>query len=194
MPSTPSSTSSSSPSLSLQTTATSNPASPQVSFCAIQLEIAEKAENDLKHVEFNRGKSLEDLFEGLAILSPRSLEEGIKAAKRARGKRPMADISVETFYVMDSDKESKESSPGAESAASSDRGEASKPSTKESTPASIGAASSQSTASSSVDKDQMKFISGNPFVEVTKGVIHLYKENQTTSLEEGVIRSQMLCK
>jgi hypothetical protein len=25
-------------------------------------------------------------------------------------------------------------------------------------------------------KEQMNFISGNPFVEVTKGILHLYKE------------------
>ena len=43
-------------------------------------------------------------------------------------------------------------------------------------------------------KDFINFVSGNPFVEVTKGLLHLYKENQTTSLEEGVIRSQMICK
>ena len=54
----------------------------------------------------------------------------------------------------------------------------------------------QSVASSAGDeqKDSMiNFVSGNPFVEVTKGILHLYKENETTSLEEGVLRSQMLC-
>ena len=39
----------------------------------------------------------------------------------------------------------------------------------------------------------INFVSGNPFVEVTKGILHLYKENETTSLDEGVLRSQMLC-
>jgi len=53
----------------------------------------------------------------------------------------------------------------------------------------------QSIASSIDDqKDSIiNFVSGNPFVEVTKGILHLYKENETTSLEEGVLRSQMLC-
>ena len=41
--------------------------------------------------------------------------------------------------------------------------------------------------------DTINFVSGNPFVEVTKGILHLYKENSTTSLEEGVLRSQMIC-
>ena len=175
----------------------------RVSFCALQLEIADSAGNDLKHIEFNRGKSLEDLFEpGLASFPPTSFKEGIAAARRARGKRLMGEISVTTFDIMDklnaaaasgqrapssSAHTSKESTPASE------RGEASKPSTKESTPASVGAASTAS-SSSAADKDSViNFISGNPFVEVTKGVLHLYKENQTTSLEEGVIRSQLLC-
>ena len=54
----------------------------------------------------------------------------------------------------------------------------------------------QSVASSVDEKKDsiINFVSGNPFVEVTKGILHLYKENETTSLEEGVLRSQMLCK
>ncbi len=62
---------------------------------------------------------------------------------------------------------------------------------KESTPAST--ASSAESGKETLGS-QLNFVSGNPFVEVTKGVLHLYKENQSTSLEEGVIRSQMLCK
>eukprot|EP00096_Caligus_rogercresseyi_P009011 TRINITY_DN2980_c0_g1_i1.p1 TRINITY_DN2980_c0_g1~~TRINITY_DN2980_c0_g1_i1.p1 ORF type:complete len:583 (+),score=196.54 TRINITY_DN2980_c0_g1_i1:96-1844(+) len=41
--------------------------------------------------------------------------------------------------------------------------------------------------------DHINFFSGNPFVENTKGILHLFKENETTSLEDGVIRSQMIC-
>ncbi|XP_043199621.1 BRCA1-associated protein-like [Amphibalanus amphitrite] len=41
--------------------------------------------------------------------------------------------------------------------------------------------------------EQKPFISGNPFVEVTKGLLHLYKENAMTSLEEGTERSEMIC-
>ena len=94
----------------------------------------------------------------------------------------------------------------------------SKLSTKESTPISLSASncSSNNEAScislsstkarevsrgqsiaSSIDEPKdsiINFVSGNPFVEVTKGILHLYKENETTSLEEGILRSQMLCK
>ena len=50
-----------------------------------------------------------------------------------------------------------------------------------------------STPLDGVTANTISFVSGNPFVEVTKGILHLYKENTTTSLEEGVLRSQMIC-
>ncbi|KAK7088267.1 BRCA1-associated protein-like [Littorina saxatilis] len=37
------------------------------------------------------------------------------------------------------------------------------------------------------------FISGNPSVELVKGILHLYKDSQMTSLDEDVPRSEMLC-
>ncbi|XP_050443322.1 BRCA1-associated protein [Adelges cooleyi] len=40
---------------------------------------------------------------------------------------------------------------------------------------------------------QINFISGNPFVEVTKGVLHVYKENKLTPVDSASSRSQMVC-
>ncbi|XP_046579416.1 BRCA1-associated protein-like [Haliotis rubra] len=37
------------------------------------------------------------------------------------------------------------------------------------------------------------FFSGNPCVEVTKGILHIYKDSERTSLDEGVARSEMIC-
>ncbi|XP_076452554.1 BRCA1-associated protein-like [Babylonia areolata] len=37
------------------------------------------------------------------------------------------------------------------------------------------------------------FISGNPHVELVKGILHMYKDSQKTSLEQDVSRSEMLC-
>ncbi|KAK3856559.1 hypothetical protein Pcinc_037118 [Petrolisthes cinctipes] len=42
-------------------------------------------------------------------------------------------------------------------------------------------------------KDRVTFVSGNPMVDVTHGILHLYKENAKTSLDEGENRSEMLC-
>ncbi|XP_078047757.1 BRCA1-associated protein isoform X2 [Augochlora pura] len=41
--------------------------------------------------------------------------------------------------------------------------------------------------------DQINFISGNPFVEVTKGIIHLYKENKLTDIRQAAERTQTIC-
>uniref|UniRef100_A0A0K2UHP7 BRCA1associated proteinlike [Megachile rotundata] n=1 Tax=Lepeophtheirus salmonis TaxID=72036 RepID=A0A0K2UHP7_LEPSM len=57
---------------------------------------------------------------------------------------------------------------------------------KESSPTSAGDESHN-------NDDHINFFSGNPFIENTKGILHLFKENETTSLEDGVIRSQMIC-
>ncbi|XP_054749182.2 BRCA1-associated protein-like [Lytechinus pictus] len=40
---------------------------------------------------------------------------------------------------------------------------------------------------------RITFFSGNPVVDVTKGIVHLFKENHMTSLDEGIIRSDMIC-
>lgn len=39
--------------------------------------------------------------------------------------------------------------------------------------------------------EEVNFFSGNPFVEVTKGIIHLYKNNERTEIMEGL--SKTLC-
>ena len=121
---------------------------------------------------------------------------------RDRGNRSVQDIKVQTFTQF-SDPAAAEDPP---SYASVSRGSSCKRS-KESTPASEPTSAATDTAgsrsslsrSASCAKDTaasstVSFSSGNPFVEVTRGILHLYKENQTTSLEEGVLRSQMLCK
>ncbi|CAG5135763.1 unnamed protein product [Candidula unifasciata] len=39
----------------------------------------------------------------------------------------------------------------------------------------------------------ISFYSGNPCVELTKGLLHIYKDSQMTTLEKDVARSEMLC-
>lgn len=50
-----------------------------------------------------------------------------------------------------------------------------------------------STSRPSVLPSQMSFSSGNPFVEVTRGILHLYKENKATPLSEEAERSDLIC-
>lgn len=41
--------------------------------------------------------------------------------------------------------------------------------------------------------EQVPFVSGNPFVEITKGILHLYKENELTTVENAANLSQTVC-
>ncbi|XP_034236296.1 BRCA1-associated protein isoform X2 [Thrips palmi] len=43
------------------------------------------------------------------------------------------------------------------------------------------------------DPSLIPFVSGNPFVEVTKGILHLYKENSLTEMESTSELSQTVC-
>lgn len=42
-------------------------------------------------------------------------------------------------------------------------------------------------------EDEITFVSGNPFVEITKGILHLYKENKLTSIEKASQQCQTVC-
>lgn len=42
-------------------------------------------------------------------------------------------------------------------------------------------------------KEVLPFVSGNPFVEKTHGIIHLFKEDELTEIDRAVMRSQTLC-
>lgn len=57
--------------------------------------------------------------------------------------------------------------------------------------ASEGSRSSKSPLTSF--RRRIPFFSGNPAVDITKGIVHLFKENQMTSLDEGIHRSDMIC-
>lgn len=90
-----------------------------------------------------------------------------------RGKREPRQIRIENYGRSDSD-------PTASSSSSSlDRGIL-PPSSREATPAEdddddVAGATGNSTVDGSGTENKT-FFSGNPFVEVTKGIIHMYKK------------------
>ncbi len=156
-----------------------------VSLCALQIEIADNAELLSEDIDFNCGRSLEDLLENLTMSNqiPKPVRSQ-SLRERTRGNRKMSDVTVETytdFETVVTTNSSKETSPSAGENSSSVS--SSRRSTKDSTPLD----------GSTGNADSISFISGNPFVEVTKGILHLYKENSTTSLDDGVLRSHMIC-
>ena len=160
-----------------------------VSLCALQIEIADDAE-PISDIDFNCGRSIEDCLENLTMST--QLPKPVRSQslrERARGNRKMSDVTIETYTDFDAavglvtSTSSKETSPSVENTSSSVS--SSRRSTKDSTPLDGGSVG---------NTDTINFVSGNPFVEVTKGILHLYKENSTTSLDDGVLRSHMICK
>ena len=161
-----------------------------VSLCALQIEIADDAE-PISDIDFNCGRSIEDCLENLTMST--QLPKPVRSQslrERARGNRKMSDVTIETYTDFDAavglvtSTSSKETSPSSVENTSSSV-TSSRRSTKDSTPLDGGSVG---------NTDTINFVSGNPFVEVTKGILHLYKENSTTSLDDGVLRSHMICK
>ncbi|TRY74564.1 hypothetical protein TCAL_09740, partial [Tigriopus californicus] len=168
----------------------------RVNFCAIQIELDSPAPELSPDISYNRGKSLEDVFDTLTLRPPHDPEVGLARARRARGRRSHSTLTITTFRNWDSTMSvSREASTSKESSPPDDGPDASLclgASVASAVASSVSRAASV-VSSAETGEDVLKFVSGNPFVEVTKGVIHLYKENQATSLEDGVIRSPMLC-
>ncbi|ESO93398.1 hypothetical protein LOTGIDRAFT_206528 [Lottia gigantea] len=90
------------------------------------------------------------------------------------GKRTYCDISLE-FYVT-SEMEVSEMLNETLDVRKSDSGDTNPDIAKSPTPTTT-----------------LHFYSGNPCVELTKGILHIYKDNHLTSLDEGVSRSEMIC-
>lgn len=84
--------------------------------------------------------------------------------ERSRGQRRPREISVETYPSrLESDREDWGLLPAHKS-------ERSPPSPKE----------------TEDEKNEIGFFSGNPFVELTKGILHLYKEDALSSRQDAV--------
>lgn len=88
------------------------------------------------------------------------------AARKLRGRREPKDITVESF--------SNEGPTPLLSRGNTTRSQTtSRPNSEESTFSNSNEAIGNT---ASAMPDQINFISGNPFVEVTKGILHLFKE------------------
>lgn len=125
--------------------------------------------------------------------------------KELRGCRVMSDISIENLenkddsgsflqsYAQVVDSSSKVSSSSDKSVSlSGAEGGKHGDVAKEMSPA-LSEGSTSSYEKKNKSALQVPYFSGNHFVEVTKGILHLYKENQRTSLDEEAERSEMLC-
>jgi len=131
---------------------------------------------------------------------PMSQRDLASLQKKDRGERKPSDIMVETFVrpgdeswaeraavslMRKSASKSKETTPQRDH-------EMERLRSKESSPAGASACSKESTPSEASKRsvsydDKINYISGNPFVEVTKGIIHLFKTNMSE------VETEMMC-
>nr|CAD7416961.1 unnamed protein product [Timema poppensis] len=105
---------------------------------------------------------------------------------RARGRRDMRDITIETY----SNNSEGRQSPGLLHIPENDL-----PPTqtvKEPKPRSSSSCEPDCD-SNAISKTKIAFVSGNPFVEITKGILHLFKENELTSMDQAAKCSQTVC-
>ncbi|PSN56725.1 BRCA1-associated protein [Blattella germanica] len=108
-------------------------------------------------------------------------------SRSTRGRREMQDITVETYSSESPEARAQGLIPGSDSSASKATArplEDVKPQCS---------SEAESMDASYKARDQISFISGNPFVEVTKGILHLYKEDELTPMDRAAQRSQTVC-
>lgn len=99
------------------------------------------------------------------------------AERKMRGCRESRDISIETYTNVAEDTSPLLPAQGTSKSQSSSRANSEETSFANSNHVVSSSGSAETTgATASTSPDQISFISGNPFVEITKGILHLFKE------------------
>jgi len=101
---------------------------------------------------------------------------GTMAARKMRGLREPKDISIETYTNVTEDTSPLLSGQGTSKSQSSSTANSEETSCTNSTYVASSGSGETAGATACTLPDQISFISGNPFVEVTKGILHLFKE------------------
>ncbi|XP_011315418.1 BRCA1-associated protein isoform X2 [Fopius arisanus] len=114
---------------------------------------------------------------------------GTMAARKTRGRREPRDITVESYASVTEGPVPLLSSQGSSKPHSRPTSEESSSSSNQVSTATVEG----SPPNASSPTDQINFISGNPFVEVTKGILHLYKEDELTEKHSAADRSHTIC-
>ncbi|XP_065207884.1 BRCA1-associated protein [Planococcus citri] len=140
-----------------------------VSLCVIRIEVCE-----------DHSESKTD--EGVTMSSKNKF-------RTMRGRRQVKDVTIETFTSSDNT-----SSSVSLLQPETSKKEKSKKISKEvkKTPS---VEKDEKTKSNVVDLrlEPITFVSGNAFVEVTKGILHLYKEDKLTNIDHESFHSQIVC-
>lgn len=130
----------------------------------------------------------------IEICDPESEEttsECTMAARKMKGCRETRDISVSTYTNVTENPSRLLSSQSTSKSHSSSRSNSEETSFGNSNH--TAGSAEISGAASNTSPDQISFISGNPFVEITKGILHLYKEDELTEMRCAADRSHTIC-
>lgn len=95
---------------------------------------------------------------------------------KMRGRREPKDINVETYTNSLESTSPLLLSQGRSKSHSSSRANSEETSFANSNHVAISSSGEVTGATACTSPDQINFFSGNPFVEVTKGILHLFKE------------------
>ncbi|XP_046386167.1 BRCA1-associated protein [Ischnura elegans] len=184
-----------------------------VTLCVFRIEICDGFPL-LDHLNFTAPKYLRSMAaeEKQCNNIASSSKDTQMLVRKVRGRREMQEITIETYEnksqdPIENDETEKDSNvhgidiknDNSKKSTTGDTSDSSvfpiKSCEKGSDSETISEACDQRSAEISKQRlpETLGFISGNPFVEITKGVLHLYKENELTSIESGVERSEMVC-
>ncbi|XP_001603354.2 BRCA1-associated protein [Nasonia vitripennis] len=119
-----------------------------------------------------------------------------KNARKMRGSREPRNITIETYTdrnerplpLLPQSQSSRQSSKSQSTSRENSEEKSCVP-----TVASTANMDSVGAAACNTASDQINFISGNPYVEVTKGILHLFKENSLTEMQSAANRSHTIC-
>ncbi|XP_025995214.1 BRCA1-associated protein isoform X5 [Solenopsis invicta] len=115
------------------------------------------------------------------------------AAKKTRGCREPRDINVETYTNVTETTSPLLSSQSTSKSHSFSRTNSEETSFVNSNQVTSSGSGEITGAAACTSPDQINFISGNPFVEVTKGILHLFKEDELTEMRCAADRSHTIC-
>lgn len=112
------------------------------------------------------------------------LNQGTMAARKTRGCREPRDITVESYAsVTEGPTPLLSTSQGSSKSHSTSRTNSEESSVGTQTVSTNCNSGESGQAAALLPANQIAFISGNPFVEVTKGILHLFKEEYVSHFE-----------
>ncbi|KAG5310813.1 BRAP protein, partial [Pseudoatta argentina] len=115
------------------------------------------------------------------------------AAKKTRGCRESRDINIETYTNKTETTSPLLSNQSTSKSHSFSRTNSEETSFVNSNHIASSISAEITGAAACTSPDQISFISGNPFVEVTKGILHLFKEDELTEMHCAADRSHTIC-